>query len=122
MTYFRLVPVPSTWKFLVVTDDIDWILGHSITFLFAHIYLLNLPLISVYGSLVCLINLEVCCSQAAEAQTVNRKQLDGFLQFLESILAGTIRKHAAAEVAAALVDYVLHAEGLQRAREIYSRY
>lgn len=66
-------------------------------------------------------DVKILLQMAAEAQTVNRKQLDGFLQFLESILAGTIRKHAAAEVAAALVDYVLHAEGLQRAREIYSR-
>lgn len=66
-------------------------------------------------------DVKILLQMAAEAQTVNRKQLDGFLQFLESILAGTIRKHAAAEVAAALVDYVFHAEGLQRAREIYSR-
>lgn len=61
-------------------------------------------------------------SQAVEVQTVSRKSFDGFLQLLENILAGTGRKQAGAEVASALVDWVLHAEGLQRAREIYSRY
>ncbi|KAG0595028.1 hypothetical protein M758_UG132500 [Ceratodon purpureus] len=58
---------------------------------------------------------------AVEVQTVSRKSFDGFLQLLESILAGTSRKQAGAEVASALVDWVLHAEGLQRAREIYTR-
>lgn len=61
-------------------------------------------------------------SQAAEVQTVSRKPFDDFLRLLETVLAGSRRKQAGAEVASALVDWVLHAEGLQRAREIYSRY
>ncbi|KAG0626404.1 hypothetical protein M758_2G123200 [Ceratodon purpureus] len=48
---------------------------------------------------------------AVEVQTVSRKSFDGFLQLLESILVGTSRKQAGAEVASALVDWVLHAEG-----------
>lgn len=60
--------------------------------------------------------------QAAEVQTVSGKPFDSFLRLLESVLSGSTGKQAGAAVAAALVDWVLHAEGLQRAREIYSRY
>lgn len=55
-------------------------------------------------------------------QTMSGKIFDSFLRLLETVLSGSTAKQAGAAVAAALVDWVLHAEGLQRAREIYTRY
>jgi U3 small nucleolar RNA-associated protein 6 len=58
---------------------------------------------------------------AAEVQTMSGKPFDSFLRLLESVLSGSSGKQAGSAVASALVDWVLHAEGLQRAREVYTR-
>lgn len=61
--------------------------------------------------------------QVAEVQVGDKLQRDGLLQVLETMTAtSTNRKQEGGELASALVDWVLHAQGFQQARAVYNRY
>lgn len=65
----------------------------------------------------------VCQVAEVQLNVGHKQQLEVLLQVLERMIAtSTNRKQEGAELASALVDWVLHAGGFQQARAIYTRY
>lgn len=59
--------------------------------------------------------------QAVEVLAGHERLFGSLLQTLETALASEGGQQAGGEVASALINWVLQAEGFQRAREIYTR-
>ncbi len=59
--------------------------------------------------------------QAFEVLGGQESHFDSLLQMLETALGGGGGNHAGAEVACTFVKWVLHAKGIEQARQVYTR-